>query len=205
MPLGDSLTVGGYGDPVGFTDSYRFELYRLLNQPDVEFRGHINGWGTNLPPGYTGSEFSHSGVGGFTVGQTLWFAQSWLLAVRPNVIVLNIGTNGGTPDEYRALVTMIRNTLPKAQLVISTLTPLRSEIRSRQTDSSRQALNSAIAGAGGFPVTLSDIRSRLFASMTEADFVDNAHFQISGGTKFAAALAPEVAAGISSARANPCR
>lgn len=213
-PLGDSLTVGGYGDRTGFTDSYRYELYRQLaaTGQNIAFRGHIGAPGSSLrwgavPPAGVTDEFSHSGVGGYSVADMLLDVAAFSNGVRPDVIVLNIGTNGGTPQEIRQLVTRLQQLAPIADIVMGTLTPLASELALRRVvDPERAALNAAIRAIGAESASdrlfTADVTDRLFnqQAMTASDYWDGTHLEASGGMKFARALYPEVAQRVAQAR-----
>jgi lysophospholipase L1-like esterase len=221
MPLGDSLTVGGYGDPTGFTDSYRQSLYlSLRNQgADVAFRGHIGapsnpfGFGAVPPPGVT-DEFSHSGVGGFTVDGIRSGVDAWMAEAKPDIVVLNIGTNGGSDASYRALVSQIQRNAPRSVIVLGTLTPVRVEADgSRVIDGFRAEMSTTARALGNASSTdrviVSEVNGRLlgqqgFPRMTFGDFNDDVHMRTSGGTKFANALLPEVSEAVRLLQSNPC-
>jgi lysophospholipase L1-like esterase len=209
-PLGDSLTVGGYGDQNGFTDSYRYALYRQLGgASNVTFKGHLglNGqpWGGVLPDAQT-NDFSHSGTGGANIAATSGTIESVSGAVQPDVIVLNIGTNGGTPAQYQQLVARLGQLAPNAWIVMGTLTPLAVEVQTRQPFGDRGALNTTIRNLGNASssdrLLTADVFNRLLneQGFGAADLWDGTHMTISGGTKFANALAPEVAQAVSAAR-----
>jgi lysophospholipase L1-like esterase len=220
MPLGDSLTVGGYGDQTGFTDSYRYSLYASLRAQgaDVAFRGHVGapsnpfGFGAVRPPGVT--EFSHSGVGAITVDGVRASVDAWMAEARPDVIVLNIGTNGGDDASFRALVAQIQRNAPKSVIVLGTPTPVRSEATgTRIIDSGRAEITAAARALGNASATdrllVAEVNGRLlgqqgYPRMTDADFFDDVHMQTSGGTKFANALLPEVSSAVGIIQSNPC-
>jgi lysophospholipase L1-like esterase len=205
-PLGDSLTVGGYGDQVNFSDSYRQALYRQLGGASrVEFRGHLTGWG-NVRPDAETSDFSHSGTGGATVQDTIQIAGWVAPGIAPDVIVLNIGTNGGTPAEYQQLVSRLTQLAPNAWIVLSTLTPRRPELNGRQAIGFRNDLNNTIRAIGNASFSDRLLTAEVFNRMlneqgiNNGDFVDDTHMAISGGTKFAQALLPEVSQAVQAAR-----
>ncbi len=221
MPLGDSLTVGGYGDFTGFTDSYRYSLYASLRSQgaSVAFRGHVGspsnpfGFGAVKPAGVT-DEFSHSGVGLLTVDGMRASLDAWMAEAQPDVIVLNIGTNGGSDASYRALVAQIQRNAPKSVIVLGTLTPVRSEAAgTRLLDDVRLDMTLAARALGNASssdrVFVAEVNGRLlgqqgYPRMTAADYFDDVHMQTSGGTKFANALLPEVAAAVNLINSNPC-
>ena len=215
-PLGDSLTVGGYGDRAGFTDSYRYELFRQLTTSgkNVVFRGHIGApgsvlqWGAVPPAGTTG-EFSHSGVGGYSVADMVRDLTTFATGLRPDVIVVNLGTNGGKPGEYRQLIARLQQLAPNAYIVMGTLTPRVPELGSRRVvDAERSLLNATIRAIGSESSSdrlfTAEVTERLFNDdpMTTADFFDDTHLAVSGGTKFGRALTPEVS--LAAALAKRC-
>jgi lysophospholipase L1-like esterase len=220
-PLGDSLTVGGYGDPTGFTDSYRYSLFRALRSEgitDVVFRGHIGApgsplqWGAVAPSDVPG-EFSHSGLGGFTVAMIDKDLDYMAAFALPDIVILNLGTNGGTPTEYRNLVARIQRLAPRAIIVMGTLTPRVPELSSRKPAGFRADLNATIVALGAASTTdrlyTSDVFNRMLGDsganlMTPADFADETHLSISGGTRFGQALLPEIREAIAVFRSAPC-
>ncbi len=217
-PLGDSLTVGGYGDPVGFTDSYRYVLLRLLRAEgihDVVFRGHIgsagaSGWGAVAPAEEPG-EFSHSGTGGITVAGLTSLLETILPVARPDVIVLNIGTNGGTPAEYRQLVARLQQMASTSVIVMGTLPPRTPELRSARPAGFRADINATVVALGAAPndrLLAADVFTRMLGdantALTTADYSDETHLSISGGAKFARGLLPEVREAIAQFRLSPC-
>ncbi len=219
-PLGDSLTVGGYGDPQGFTDAYRYSLYNSLRADgttDVVFRGHIGApgspsqWGAVPPAGVTG-EFSHSGLGGFTVSMINNDLDAMAAVALPDIVVVNLGTNGGTPAEYRELIAHLQRAAPRAIIVMGTLTPRVPELRSKQPAGFRAELNATITALGNASATdrlyTADVFTRMLGdasnAMTTADFSDETHLSIAGGARFGVALLPEVRTAIAAFRANPC-
>lgn len=178
----------------------------------MAFRGHIGApgsalrWGAIPPAGVT-DEFSHSGIGGYSIANMSLDVASFSVGIRPDVIVLNIGTNGGTPQEYRRLVTQLQQLAPQADIVMGTLTPLASDMGRRQIlDSERAALNSTIRSIGAESVSdhlyTADVTDRLFnqLGMAPDDFFDNTHLETTGGSKFASALYPEVVQRVAQAR-----
>jgi lysophospholipase L1-like esterase len=220
-PLGDSLTVGGYGDPTGFTDSYRYALFSALRAEgitDVDFRGHIGApgsplqWGAVAPAGVPG-EFSHSGLGGFTVQMINNDLDAMAAVALPDVVVVNLGTNGGTPAEYRELIAHLQRIAPKAVIVMGTLTPRVPELKSRKPVGFRAELNTVILALGNASDTdrlyTADVFNRMLGDpaanpLSSNDFADETHLSISGGTRFGQALLPEVKAAIAAFRTSPC-
>jgi len=149
MPLGDSITQGGYrrfllGDLNGRGTTFSFVGTQTTASDGIP----------NLDPPQT----HHEGHGGYRIGdiesnldglndQTTGYPRStnhggfWFPgipdgpekrpAVYPNIILLHAGTNditlGATPeqarDRLRALITRIVTDRPKAQLIVASITP----------------------------------------------------------------------------------
>jgi lysophospholipase L1-like esterase len=216
-PLGDSLTVGGYGDPAGFTDSYRYELWRALaaEGPPPLLRGahgrpYSAGfeWG-GIPPAGSGlAEFSHDGLGGYTTARITAEVDPWIPIADPDVIVLNIGTNGGTPAEYNELIDRLHKKVPQAIIVMGTLPLTTGELGGNALSDQRAQLSAEVRRLGGLAnddyLIASDVTERMRRTMTAADYHDSVHLQISGGTKFAQALLPEVRAALTMASLQRC-
>ncbi len=229
MPLGDSLTAGGAGDPQ-FYDSYRYELWRLMRSADLpaEFVGDQNGPGgvaTNPPPdsGLPPGSFAHSGHGGWTISQVSEAVDGWLAQTRPEVVLVNLGTNYETDGARKltALISQIRKAAPNAVIVSSSLTPFRGELTSTWVDPERKALGEAAAVAGTASgsdrILYADIRTRLTkgtdgvsgpfgpSDYNQLATNDEVHLSPAGGVKFAQAWFPEVRAAIRVMRPLPCQ
>jgi lysophospholipase L1-like esterase len=146
MPLGDSLT-GGSADVGGYADSYRRELWKLLQargHTDIDFVGNLrNDDGT--------FDGDHSGWGGYTTGpdnggpanlyvhianfvpQQFTLNESsgndWVSFADPDIVLLNIGTNDGEGDpavverRLAGLVEIITKRAPSARIILSSLPP----------------------------------------------------------------------------------
>ena len=145
MLVGDSLTVGGYGDGNGggtdptkrFRDSYRYELWRLLsseNRSPFLFTGHSGqpfswgyGWGGEPPIGSGLTEFAHSGVGWISIEEVIAQFRTFLAGpvgghpVRPDVVVVNLGSNIKATPNPRGLVNEIKAALPNSVILLTTM------------------------------------------------------------------------------------
>lgn len=119
MPLGDSLTDG-------FTvnGGYRVDLWTMLAaQHSVDFVGSRH----NGVPGL--GDKDHEGHSGWRIDELADGTTPWLLAYRPQVVLLLIGTNdmtqnfdvSGAPSRLSALVDQIRTAVPDASIVVSSL------------------------------------------------------------------------------------
>jgi hypothetical protein len=225
-PIGDSLTVGGYGtgasgaSAMPFQDSFRYELYRKLvagGFASVQFRGHLGlpngggpgapGWGGNLPAGVS-DEFSHSGVGGETIPyfNTNIATFASVGPVDPDVIILNIGTNGGTPDELTTLVAKLQRLSPYSVIVVGSLPRRNGETTSTGARDSLRVRAQALGNASTSDrVMFADVYGSMNTQvMVAADYADETHYNVSGGTKFANALYPTVLAALNLASSSRC-
>jgi lysophospholipase L1-like esterase len=120
MPLGDSLTSGN-GDWT--RDGYRGDLYAALTAAGVrvDLVGSQRA-GTVADP-------DHEGHGGWTIGQVRQRARRWVQAARPDIVLLDVGTNdmrrnvdpASAPRRLSRLVTLILAAAPEARVVVSTL------------------------------------------------------------------------------------
>jgi lysophospholipase L1-like esterase len=237
MMLGDSLTVGGYGDgdpfqadlSSRFRDSYRYELFRIMKGAGLApfaFVGH-NGqkvsYGTDysgdLPTGFSETEFAHSGTGFISVEETLAQFDNYLKgppnghSVDPDLVVVNLGSNIKTqPVPYKELLNKIQSKLPNVVVVLATMPLVRGELTGPIPEP-RQKLMTEILSTANASATDEvfgvDVNSKLRSGVTKieaADFAtgDDVHMNISGGAKFAAALAPDVIAATKVAVAKRC-
>ncbi len=240
MPLGDSLTAGGAGDPQ-FYDSYRYELWRMMHAAglSVRFVGDQDGLSavaTNPPPGsgLAPGSFAHSGHGGWTIGpndqrdsrgkpfNVAAYIDEWLAAVKPEVVLLNLGTNF-EPDgaaKLSALINKIRELSPSVVIVTSSMTPFRGEIEKNYVTPERTALSDAAKKAGGASTTdrtlFADVRTRMIkgtdgvsapfgpADYNQRDTSDEVHLSPAGGIKFAQGWFPEASAAARMVRPSRC-
>ena len=200
MPLGASNTYG-----VNSTDGngYREALRRhLVNEAglSIDYVGTLQS-GNSVDPDNEG----HSGL---RIDQIAAGADGWLTTYRPEVVLLNIGTNdtrqgyqlATAPDRLSALVDQILRVVPTATVMMSTLVPSKTPAY----NASVQAFNSklpAIAqakAAAGKKVHLVDLNSVLTLDDIGADGV---HPTDAGYVKIAdlwyAALQPALGLGTS--------
>jgi lysophospholipase L1-like esterase len=133
MPLGDSLTFGFVGDGIHDNDGgYRAFLWNSLVQTgftNVDFVGSFQ----NGPPTI---DRDHEGHAGLTIAQLNDIVSGPLNTFNPKVILLLIGINNfdidNTPGvvvrtltEMGTLLDTIRRIAPDAQVLVSSLLPLR--------------------------------------------------------------------------------
>lgn len=142
LPLGDSMTAGGEGDPTSFR-SYRGALQKLLGAAghDTDFVGTLS-----LTPAI-GGDPDHNGYGGAQIGPG---GSSNNIADRldgilanvgdVDVVILAMGWNSAYQEpanaasKYEGLVRRIAALRPAATIVLGTLSPQRAETE-QQTNS----------------------------------------------------------------------
>lgn len=133
MPLGDSLTAGGYNQnnqwKVG--GGYRVELDSLLEQAkfDFVFVGTLH----DGPAGFFNN--AHEGHSGWRIDQLTTSVAKWLKAAKPDVILLMIGTNDIIQDydlanvgqRFAALLSQIEKYVPNATIFAASPIPTENE------------------------------------------------------------------------------
>jgi lysophospholipase L1-like esterase len=186
MPMGDSITWGVGGDGRG---GYRPPL--VQSQVAGRYSSDMVGsWHSGPPTLY---DRDHAGYGGFRIDQLAGVAVAELEAYRPEIVLLQIGTNdvlqqyelATAPDRLRALIRLITDTAPDARLVVASITPLANS----GWDADARAFNATIpdivaaeAAAGG-KVSFLD----MYPVLTVADLPDGVHPNQAGYDKMAAA------------------
>ncbi|WP_433380968.1 SGNH/GDSL hydrolase family protein [Actinoplanes sp. CA-142083] len=114
MPLGDSITFGK-GDPT--ENGYRAALYSWLSRP-VSFVGsQVNG------------ATAHEGHPGWRIAQLTELIDGWMADARPDVVLLDIGTNDllhhdhvdEAPDRLVELIDHIVTANPDVRILLAEL------------------------------------------------------------------------------------
>jgi len=141
MPLGDSLTDG-----FNVNGGYRIDLWTMLAAAhhSVDFVGSRH----NGVPGLADKD--HEGHPGWRIDELAGGVTPWLLAYRPQIVLLLIGTNdmvqnfdvAGAPSRLSALIDQIRTAVPDAAIVVSSL----PRVSDAATLARIQAYNSQIPG-----------------------------------------------------------
>jgi lysophospholipase L1-like esterase len=133
MPLGDSITAGVGSSTRG---GYRIQLLQdcMAAHWHVQFVGsQING-PLSLP--YR----EHEGHPGWRIRQISAHVVNWLQTYKPQVVLLQIGTNdinyhdsvSSAPDRLRSLLVQITSTLPGTIVIVAQVTPLRNTVLNAQ-------------------------------------------------------------------------
>ncbi len=120
MPLGDSITVGR-GDRRA--DGYRTELGTMLTAAGVRYDF------VGSQEDGTGADRNHEGHVGWTIDEARGRVRGWLAAARPDIVLLDLGTNDmirtTDPDVPAAaladLVDQILASSPDVRVVVATL------------------------------------------------------------------------------------
>ena len=117
MPLGDSITFGK-GDPA--ENGYRATLQSWLTD-------------TGVPTDFVGSQLNgvtpHEGHPGWRIAQLTANIDTWMAEARPDVVLLDIGTNdllhhdhlGAAPDRLCTLIDHIVTADPQVRIVLAKL------------------------------------------------------------------------------------
>ncbi|MFI5896694.1 SGNH/GDSL hydrolase family protein [Actinoplanes sp. NPDC051513] len=114
LPLGDSITFGK-GDPA--ENGYRAALYSWLTQP-VDFVGSQRNGAT-----------AHEGHPGWRIAQLTERIDAWMAEARPDVVLLDIGTNdllrhdriAEAPDRLVELIDHIVAANPQVRILLAEL------------------------------------------------------------------------------------
>lgn len=124
MPLGDSITYGEHSSTGG---GYRLPLWNELTArgANISFVGSMR----NGPPGFDAENEGHRG---WEIDQITSNVVNWLIAYRPDIILLHIGTNDiikndnpvQAPARLSRLIDQITITLPDAMLIVAQIIPL---------------------------------------------------------------------------------
>ena len=201
MPLGDSITDGFTGDPVG---GYRLTLWKMLEAngytDQIDFVGP--NWGGD------GIDPNHAGYSGYSIADIpnqrsgIYNFVDWLMESYPaDVVMLQIGTNDilssyeldAMPERLELLVDTILEYLPEDGLLYLATIPYMDadvtdytdaytvEEMDKVVDDYNTAVKMLISEkqAEGKPIALSDINSQL----TKQDLLDGVHPNATGYEK----------------------
>jgi lysophospholipase L1-like esterase len=123
MPLGDSITSG---NDDWSSDGYRRELGDRLAAAGLkyDFVGSLRAG--------TGADRDHEGHGGWTIDQVRAKINRWLVTYRPEVVLLNLGTNDmiknvaseQAPARLSALLDAILGSSPDIRVVVAKVSPV---------------------------------------------------------------------------------
>ncbi|MEV5238804.1 FG-GAP-like repeat-containing protein [Streptomyces cinnamoneus] len=181
MPLGDSITLGA-GSSTG--NGYRAELRNRLvpHAGNLQFVGSVRSQGAD-----------HEGHSGWQIGGLSENIERWLPAARPNVVLLNIGTNDmdrntdaeAAPARLGALIDRITSAAPRMTVLVSSLVPNRDAAAQKRVEKFNAAVPRLVAERRekGLNVGFVDM-----GAVTAADLTDKLHPNDAGFTKMADAF-----------------
>jgi lysophospholipase L1-like esterase len=156
LPLGDSITSG-----IGSTtrSGYRTELGERLTAAGVEYdfvgtqhSGKAGGTGE----GRTAVDVDHEGHPGWRIDQIEDRVDAWMAAARPDVVLLDIGTNDhvqsyrtdSAPGRLADLIDRILEASPTVRVVVAKLLVCTGPERSRSIMAFNAAIGQIVADAG---------------------------------------------------------
>jgi lysophospholipase L1-like esterase len=133
MPLGDSITAGVGSSTRG---GYRVQLWK----DGTDARWHIQFVGSQVSGPASLPDRQHEGHPGWRIGQISDHVVNWLQTYRPQVVLLQIGTNdiiyhdsvSSAPARLRSLILQITSTLPGTTVIVAQITPLRNPMLNAQ-------------------------------------------------------------------------
>jgi lysophospholipase L1-like esterase len=183
MPFGDSITDG-----LGVPGGYRSDLWQMMVAD-------------GLRPDFVGSQFGgpapladkdHEGHGGWELGQLDAHAREWVVAARPDVILMHVGTNDllhnkarAAPARFAKLLNDITGAAPQARVFVATVIPLGDRAYAALVRHYNQAISATVraAAAAARPVGIVNMHSAL----TKGDISrDGIHPTEGGYSKMAA-------------------
>lgn len=204
MPLGDSITDGFTGDPVG---GYRLTLWQMLEENG--YTDHIDFVGPNW--GGDGIDPNHAGYSGYAIADIpnqrsgIYNFSEWLMQNYPaDIVMLQIGTNDilssyeldAMGDRLELLVDTVLTYIPEDGLLYLATIPYMDADVTNYTDAyTVEEMDKAVDDynaqvkqlvaekqAEGKPIVLSDINAQL----TKQDLLDGVHPSATGYQKMGA-------------------
>jgi len=203
MPLGDSITDGFTGDPVG---GYRLTLWHMLEEngyaDNIDFVGP--NWGGD------GIDPNHAGYSGYAIADIpnqrsgIYNFSEWLMESYPaDVVMLQIGTNDilssaneGIGERLELLIDTVLNYIPEDGLLyVSTIPYMDADVTNYTDAYTVEEMDKAVDDynaqvreiisrklAEGKPIAQADINSVL----TKEDLLDGVHPNATGYEKMGA-------------------
>ena len=165
MPLGASITFGTRSrDGNGYRQMLRRRL--VAAGLEVDFVGSRRSG--------TMADGQNEGHPGFRIDQVADGADRWLAAARPDVVLLNVGTNDtvqnhdlpGAPARLHELIDQIVADRPVAEVLVSTLVPSPESVRNQRVAAFNAELPGIVAAErqAGRRVYLVDLNGALTAA-----------------------------------------
>lgn len=180
LPLGASVTAGWLGTNAG----YRGYLHTMLDKAGVAHQ--FVGSQTSFPGSLPANETHHEGHPGFRIDQITSGVGGWLSGVKPDYILILVGSNdvaqnydlAHAGDRMGALLSKISGLAPKAHVIVSSV-PRINDANQEKLAVAYNATIRAVAGAHGAGWV------DAHAVVTPADKADNLHPNDSGYAKIA--------------------
>ncbi|MET9416171.1 FG-GAP-like repeat-containing protein [Streptomyces klenkii] len=186
MPLGDSITRG-VGSSTGA--GYRADLRNQLtpHAGAVQFVGSVTTDGAQ-----------HEGHSGWQIEDLAENIDGWLSVSRPNVVLLNIGTNdmdlgtdvAGAPARLGALVDRITDAAPDVTVLVSSIVPNANADRNKRVVAYNAAIPQLVAERRGKGLHVGFVDMN---AVTTGDLADRLHPNDAGFAKMAGAFTKGVA------------
>jgi lysophospholipase L1-like esterase len=179
MPLGDSITAGVGSSAHG---GYRAQLW----QDCLAARWQVQFVGSQLSGPASLLDRQHEGHPGWRISQISSHVVGWLKLYKPQVVLLQIGTNdiiyhdsvSTAPRRLRSLILQITSTLPGTTVIVAQITPLRNPILNAQVIAYNSAIPSIVheLAAHDVPVHYVD----MYHAVPVSDLGDGIHPNDSG-------------------------
>ncbi len=194
MPLGDSLTAGGYNLNGQWFEGpgYRSRLEELLDnaQCPFEFVGSQGTKASDL------REKNHEGHSGWKIDQ-LRNISPQISSHRPDLILLMIGTNDvfqndqvdQAPRRFMRLVNDLLRSLPEVKIVVGTILKSSSPFANQTMTTYNRQIADLVRAHPGYRKSLfvSDIRNTSRIEANNNDMTDGVHPSAAGYDKLGAA------------------
>lgn len=177
MPLGDSITAGGYneGGQWRVGGGYRLRLGARLRKKGAPFVfvGSLEDGPAEMP------DRRHEGHSGWRIAELTTQIDGWLASGRPDLILLMIGTNDlwkedrleSAPQRLEALVDRILAGAPNARIFVSTILTSNNEVFNTRA----RAYNAAVLRIRRPRVVVVDLGASSGITAAASDLGDGVH------------------------------
>ena len=151
MPVGDSITRGG-GQVAGQYLGYRLALQKQLRSGAAGVK--VDFVGSMLDKGV--ADGNHEGHGGWTIDMLAANIDRWMVAYRPDVVLLHAGTNNITLRDSPALtaiklhslIAQIRGHNPATKIFVAKVIKSRDPNRQPATNAYQSLIPGVVAASG---------------------------------------------------------
>ncbi|MET9435827.1 FG-GAP-like repeat-containing protein [Streptomyces sp. NPDC006551] len=193
MPLGDSITLGvGSSTCAGGTQYERCEGYRrVLRDQLARHTGNLDFVGSQQAGGQPDNQ--HEGHSGWMIDGIAENIDNWLVAAKPNVITLHIGSNDinrghavqDAPARLARLVNRITTASPETIVLLAPIVPNSREGKQPLVDGFNAAIPKIVAAER---TNARKVEQVDFSAITAADLQDGLHPNSAGYQKMADAF-----------------